>query len=887
MGLLKSSSTTTLHGNKTHALSAAPLFEIRLNSLERDVLVLKGSPLEAPSALLSGKIVLALNEPLTIKKLSLKLFGDLRVNWMEHFDTGISTYTKPVRFLKRMYEHDWDNFEIQSYTLDNNSNLMKNKHKGNSSSSSSIALSSMLTASTASSRPNLTRASKSSTSLLMLGKKYSDSENNSHKDDSAHHNSFVLGRGNYEFPFSLILPGSLYESVEGLPGGSLFYKLEATIDRGKFAKRKVCSKHLRVVRTLSADATELQESMAIDNSWPKKIDYTISIPSRAIAVGSAIPVNFFMVPLLKGLKLGKITIKLLEYYAFAGTNATGSNHTHQNDRTIHELVVDPPPDRIYDTMENYSLLTDSPSDNCLNPVNNYMKLLYDQWDVEKSFQVPPSLSQCTQDVTLETYLKVRHKLSITVALKNPNGHTSELRATLPVILYISPYVTVSAKYDESSFVYGFSDSMPQATKDSVNSKALSNVEKKSNPPSNKSSAVDLKAINDDIAVREGDNEVVFAGIDTSNTMIDDTTGRPDLMAPPNYGDHIYDTLWNDIEIPGSPINYTPARTPIEVRTPNNAPRSPGIITPTNPGPSTSASGTMRLFNLQLTKHLNDLQLQRLAEENEEEEDEQEDKQKDEASTQQESITVPVISNKESSIPEDYFSIPVASTQKHGSSTTANTPFLPHAVHISRNNSSMNLLNQYSATHTPEKWNDGALSKVPSYETALKSLNENYIQLMAPVYVDNADSKLKIDANIGEPLQPVATQGPTKKEKEHFSKGLSSSSSSLSGLAFIHGPHSTASSDSGSVSLAAINGTSSSPTNNTLSKSTLTKRNSSFLSMRFGGSSSNHSGLFSHNNGVHVSENSKAIFTMANDDDDSITSSKKPKGKGKGKSKFIL
>ena len=44
------------------------LFEIRLKNLDHDVLVLKGNPQEAASALLSGTIVISVIEPISIKK---------------------------------------------------------------------------------------------------------------------------------------------------------------------------------------------------------------------------------------------------------------------------------------------------------------------------------------------------------------------------------------------------------------------------------------------------------------------------------------------------------------------------------------------------------------------------------------------------------------------------------------------------------------------------------------------------------------------------------------------------------------------------------------------------------------------------------------------------
>ncbi|CAI4217502.1 unnamed protein product [Parascedosporium putredinis] len=61
------------------------------------------------------------------------------------------------------------------------------------------------------------------------------------------------------------------------------------------------------------------------------------------------------------------------------------------------------------------------------------------WVLEKKLDLPKRLRQCVQDVN-QHGIKVRHKIRLVVALKNPDGHVSELRATLPVSIFISPNI---------------------------------------------------------------------------------------------------------------------------------------------------------------------------------------------------------------------------------------------------------------------------------------------------------------------------------------------------------------------------------------------------------------------------------------------------------------
>jgi hypothetical protein len=70
----------------------------------------------------------------------------------------------------------------------------------------------------------------------------------------------TLPAGNYEFPFDIVLQGSLPESLEGLPDTWITYRLKAEIGR-KYMKRIVARKPLRVIRTPDTTALELSHTM--------------------------------------------------------------------------------------------------------------------------------------------------------------------------------------------------------------------------------------------------------------------------------------------------------------------------------------------------------------------------------------------------------------------------------------------------------------------------------------------------------------------------------------------------------------------------------------------------------------------------------------------------
>jgi hypothetical protein len=240
----------------------------------------------------------------------------------------------------------------------------------------------------------------------------------------------TLPAGNYEWPFELLLPGNTSESVEGLPEASITYKLKATVARGKLAYDLHAYKRLRIIRTLESSALEFLHSMSVENIWPNKVEYSILIPQKAVVFGSSIPLEMRFTPLLKGLELGDVTIKLVEVHDIVLQGLNGhAVKEHKKEREVTHWTV--PMSR----GENWRDLIDDTGQ--------------EGWTMSTTLDLPRKLGKCVQDVNVEG-IKVRHKLKLVVALKNPDGHISELRATLPVTIFISPNMPLD---DEGNLVH--------------------------------------------------------------------------------------------------------------------------------------------------------------------------------------------------------------------------------------------------------------------------------------------------------------------------------------------------------------------------------------------------------------------------------------------------
>lgn len=367
--------------------------------------------------------MLSLSEPVSIKRITLRLYGTMRLNWYDPVLAAKLGSTRPIKYEKIVYEHEWNNLEVAS------------KGSGHST-------------------------------------PVSGSSSHTHQ----------LPVGNHEFPFEVILPGSIDESVEGVDGAEVLYKMVATVERSRFANNFVAKKHLRIVRTLGPDVLELAQTMSIENTWPDKVQYSISVPAKAIPIGGYTQISFSFTPLLKGLKLGKTRIQLVGFKSLRTTSSITAN----TERILVEHII-PAPEDGFDG--------------------------HDEWKFFENFQMPSSLTKCTQDCQIGSFIKISHKFRFSIALHNPDGHTSELRASVPISLFISPNVSITSRHETNieSIIHRHSHS--------------------------------------------NDEDQLFLSSPLSTSFVPPThllppTSHPfGISAPPSYHNHIYDTLWGEIPAP--------------------------------------------------------------------------------------------------------------------------------------------------------------------------------------------------------------------------------------------------------------------------------------------------------------------------------------------------
>lgn len=238
----------------------------------------------------------------------------------------------------------------------------------------------------------------------------------------------TLTRDNYTWPFDLILDGTIPESVEGLKDAYVVYRFKAEIIR-KRGKDIIVRKPLRIVRTLGPSALELSHAMSVENIWPNKIEYSISTPSKAVIFGSFLQVDFKLIPLLKGLVIGNISTQLKEEHEMIldpewGVTSALNGGQMKDDRVI--------------AYDNYKIDPDKELE--------ILEEAAEGFQFSRYLELPKTLSKCLQDCNCKG-IKVRHKIKFNVQLHNPDGHVSELRANLPISLYISESLPLNEDND--------------------------------------------------------------------------------------------------------------------------------------------------------------------------------------------------------------------------------------------------------------------------------------------------------------------------------------------------------------------------------------------------------------------------------------------------------
>lgn len=262
--------------------------------------------------------------------------------------------------------------------------------------------------------------------------------------ESAH----KIKAGTIEWPFEFELSPAMPESVEGLHETYVAYHIHASVLRSGWASKAITAQeHIRIVRTLGQASMETTRSRVNSDIWSNKISYSISIPSDAIVFGTSITADVELSPIKKGLKMGRIELRLVETVVKrlnleSLPDGRGERTKSEETEVANETLDFPEASRVQ--------YNDETNDNPM--------LADEMYKFKATLPLPKSLNTCRQDVDSHQ-LNVTHRFKIMVNLHNPEGHVSQLVCRLPVKIFISPNLPL----DESNNVMPAANGMTDET----------------------------------------------------------------------------------------------------------------------------------------------------------------------------------------------------------------------------------------------------------------------------------------------------------------------------------------------------------------------------------------------------------------------------------------
>ncbi|KAH8555305.1 hypothetical protein BGW37DRAFT_476638 [Umbelopsis sp. PMI_123] len=209
---------------------------------------------------------------------------------------------------------------------------------------------------------------------------------------------YQLAAGQYKWDFELPLPGDLPETIEGSEHGQVYYKLKALAERPTFSMNFVDKRPIQVLRYMLPSALELSQSLLISNEWAGKMSYEISVPCKVYSGGDVIPITFDLTPIAAELKARYVTCTLKEYCTY------NAGEHHKSDSRIVKFLRD-----------------------------DEFPCSGDRWTKVELLRVPHIGTNIQTDAETEM-IKIKHKLKFTVSLINLDGHISELRAAVPIVI---------------------------------------------------------------------------------------------------------------------------------------------------------------------------------------------------------------------------------------------------------------------------------------------------------------------------------------------------------------------------------------------------------------------------------------------------------------------
>ncbi len=114
------------------------------------------------------------------------------------------------------------------------------------------------------------------------------------------------------------------------------YRLRATAIRSTFSTNFHAHRNIHVSRGFTPEALEYNQTLEIENTWPGKVMYCLTLPHKAYAAGDEIPVSLKFMPLAKGVRITRVT-SVIKEYSIVHTRHSSHAEGRVASQTKHEL----------------------------------------------------------------------------------------------------------------------------------------------------------------------------------------------------------------------------------------------------------------------------------------------------------------------------------------------------------------------------------------------------------------------------------------------------------------------------------------------------------------------------------------------------------------------
>ncbi|KAK4687145.1 arrestin-related trafficking adapter 4/5/7, partial [Tremellales sp. Uapishka_1] len=281
----------------------------------------------------------------------------------------------------------------------------------------------------------------------------------------------TLKAGRHSFPFNYTLDGGLPASGRTFTNdASISYKFRVHVVRSGLSSNWTNTKQFTLLRTFTPEALEFTQTLEIENTWPGKIMYALTLPHKAFAAGDDIPVNIKFMPLAKGVRVLSVS-SVIKEYTMVHTRSSSHPESRVAASVKHEIKngrafkVDAngethppaphhgpspsrtpmppastrlptaswgvrPPDSYFPApaAEPANAVAGSSSSHDLESADEELEVGDDEIDTHLTVSIP---STTTPSHSIHPVF-VTHKIKWSCSISNPDGHVSELRCALPI-----------------------------------------------------------------------------------------------------------------------------------------------------------------------------------------------------------------------------------------------------------------------------------------------------------------------------------------------------------------------------------------------------------------------------------------------------------------------